>query len=73
VSSPISPCIGVCIIDPASGFCLGCARTIPEIAGWLDCSAEEKYRILAVLAERLRRMENHSGPPTARGEGGYSG
>ena len=72
MSSPISPCIGVCIIDPASGFCLGCARTIPEIAGWLDCSAEEKHRILAVLAERVRRKET-SGPRTARGEGGYSG
>jgi predicted Fe-S protein YdhL (DUF1289 family) len=52
VSTPISPCIGVCIIEPTSGFCLGCARTIPEIAGWLDFSAEEKNRILAELAER---------------------
>jgi uncharacterized protein len=52
VSNPISPCIGVCIIDPRSGFCHGCARTIPEIAGWLDFSAEEKQRILAALAER---------------------
>ena len=52
MSNPISPCVGVCIIDPASGYCLGCARTIPEIAGWLDFSAEEKQRILAALAER---------------------
>jgi len=58
LSNPISPCIGVCIIDPASGFCLGCARTIPEIAGWLDFSAEEKHRILAVLAERQRRTDD---------------
>jgi len=58
VSDPISPCIGVCIIDPASSFCLGCARTIPEIAGWLDFSPEEKHRILAVLAERKQRPES---------------
>ena len=52
MSSPISPCVGVCIIDPASGYCLGCARTIPEIAGWLDFTPEEKRRLLDTLAER---------------------
>jgi uncharacterized protein len=57
VSTPISPCIGVCIIDPASGFCLGCARTIPEIAGWLEFSAEEKQRILATLPERQEQAK----------------
>jgi predicted Fe-S protein YdhL (DUF1289 family) len=51
---PISPCIGVCIIDPKSGFCRGCARTIGEIAGWLDFSAEERQRILMALVERQR-------------------
>ena len=55
MSNPISPCIGVCIIDPASGYCLGCARTIPEIAGWLDFSPEEKRRLLETLAERKER------------------
>jgi predicted Fe-S protein YdhL (DUF1289 family) len=73
VSSPISPCIGVCIIDPASGFCHGCTRTLPEIAGWLDFSPAEKHRILAALAERRRQWENPSRPPAALGEGGYSG
>jgi uncharacterized protein len=56
VSSPISPCVGVCIIDPASGYCLGCARTIPEIAGWLDFTAEEKRRLLETLAERKEQI-----------------
>lgn len=58
MSNPISPCIGVCIIDPASGYCLGCARTIPEIAGWLDFSPEEKRRLLDVLAERQKRSDD---------------
>ena len=57
MNSPISPCIGVCIIDPASGFCLGCARTIPEIASWLDFSPEEKQRLLEALAERKQQAE----------------
>jgi uncharacterized protein len=58
VTGAISPCIGVCIIDPASGYCLGCARTIPEIAGWLDFSPEEKQRLLETLAARQAQAED---------------
>lgn len=29
-----SPCIDVCRMDPLSGWCQGCLRTIDEIAGW---------------------------------------
>ena len=29
-----SPCTSVCRMDRLSGFCEGCLRTIPEIAGW---------------------------------------
>jgi len=49
---PLSPCIGVCILDPGTGFCRGCARTIAEIAGWLDFTAAEKRRILEALPAR---------------------
>ena len=30
----ISPCIGVCSIDPKSNLCLGCLRSSDEIAIW---------------------------------------
>lgn len=29
-----SPCISVCRMDAASGFCEGCMRTLDEIAAW---------------------------------------
>jgi len=29
-----SPCISICRIDPATGLCEGCVRTLDEIAGW---------------------------------------
>ena len=57
-STPLSPCIGVCIIDPASGFCRGCARTIREIAGWLDFAAEERRRIIEALPARPRPTDD---------------
>ena len=29
-----SPCVGVCRLDEATGWCLGCARTGDELAAW---------------------------------------
>jgi hypothetical protein len=47
-----SPCINVCTIDPNTGWCLGCYRSLHEIAGWLDFSTAEKRAVLARLAAR---------------------
>jgi len=49
-----SPCISVCRIDPASGWCEGCLRTIDEIAHWSLYDDEEK---LAVWGELKHRRE----------------
>lgn len=49
---PLSPCTSVCVLDPGTGYCRGCRRTIGEIAGWLDLSNEEKCRVLAELPGR---------------------
>ena len=29
-----SPCTSVCRIEPSTGLCVGCARTLDEIAAW---------------------------------------
>ena len=54
-----SPCTSVCTIDPATGWCAGCLRTIDEIAAWgsLDDRAKNAVRKLlpARRAERDRR------------------
>ena len=31
-----SPCVQICIIEPEDGLCVGCARTLDEIAGWVN-------------------------------------
>lgn len=55
MSGPVaSPCVNVCQVDPHSGLCLGCLRTIEEIAGWMDYSDAEKQRVLERLDERRR-------------------
>ncbi len=50
--SPLSPCLGICLMDPATRMCRFCLRTIDEIRGWYDASAAEKRTILARLAAR---------------------
>ncbi len=47
-----TPCIKNCTLDAASGLCLGCGRTVDEIAGWAGLSAGERARIMAELASR---------------------
>ncbi len=47
-----SPCINVCRMDPQSGLCEGCLRTLEEIAGWSRASDPEKRAILARVATR---------------------
>ncbi|HUQ73961.1 MAG TPA: DUF1289 domain-containing protein [Burkholderiales bacterium] len=47
-----SPCIKVCEMDPARGLCLGCRRTLDEIARWGQMSDAERERVIAELPAR---------------------
>jgi uncharacterized protein len=48
-----SPCVKVCTLDARTGLCLGCGRTIEEIARWSAISAAERARVMAELPARL--------------------
>lgn len=51
--SPVpSPCIDVCAIDPHTGWCVGCARTLDEISAWPTATDGQKRAILSRLAQR---------------------
>jgi predicted Fe-S protein YdhL (DUF1289 family) len=47
-----SPCTKVCTIDPRSGLCHGCGRTLTEIAQWGSLGEPERRRIMAELPQR---------------------
>ena len=47
-----TPCIKVCIVDGPSGLCLGCLRTLPEIAAWGRYDDARRAEILAALPSR---------------------
>jgi len=44
-----TPCINIRTLDARSGRCLGCARTVDEIARCASMSAAERARIMAAL------------------------
>ena len=47
-----SPCVSVCQMDVRTGLCLGCLRTIDEIAAWSRLSDPEKRTVWARIAAR---------------------
>jgi uncharacterized protein len=57
-----SPCVSVCRLDPATQICVGCGRTIAEIAAWPGLSDEERRAILA----RLEAARASTNPQSAR-------
>jgi predicted Fe-S protein YdhL (DUF1289 family) len=56
---PLSPCIKLCTLD-REGFCLGCHRSIDEIARWSAMSAAER-RVVLEAVERRRRTKTAAG------------
>ena len=51
-----SPCISVCQVDPPTGICLGCGRTIQEITDWIVLKDEEKERVIHQSKIRLDNL-----------------
>lgn len=51
-SSIASPCIKVCQVNDAAGWCVGCFRSLDEIREWPIMTAEDKTGVLARIADR---------------------
>lgn len=54
LSTMLSPCVKICIINPQTRLCEGCGRTIEEIASWSTYSREERQVIMSKLIDRKR-------------------
>jgi predicted Fe-S protein YdhL (DUF1289 family) len=52
-----SPCIKICTLDPASGLCSACGRTLDEIARWGTMSEAMRLEIMRGLAARLEKAK----------------
>lgn len=61
-----SPCILVCSIDEASGYCFGCGRTREEIGAWMAMTPDTRRAVMALLPERLATVERRPRRETRR-------
>jgi predicted Fe-S protein YdhL (DUF1289 family) len=62
-----SPCIEVCRMDAASGWCEGCLRSIDEISAWSRLDDAAKRAVWAALAQRRAALERQRRPAPADG------
>lgn len=53
-----SPCVKVCALDPGTGLCRGCYRTVDEIADWIEMTAEQQRATLNRAARRQAQLES---------------
>jgi uncharacterized protein len=51
-----TPCIKICVVEPETGFCIGCGRTRMEIADWLSMSPMERHSLVLALPERVATL-----------------
>ena len=47
-----SPCISVCRMDAVTGLCVGCLRTLDEIALWGALDDDARRDVLEAIAVR---------------------
>jgi predicted Fe-S protein YdhL (DUF1289 family) len=55
-----TPCENICIVDPPSGLCRGCGRSLAEIGRWTAYSDGERARVMKELPQRLDAMNARS-------------
>jgi predicted Fe-S protein YdhL (DUF1289 family) len=48
----MSPCKSICIMDGKSNLCIGCKRTIDEIARWPMMPDDERQKVVDSLKSR---------------------
>jgi len=61
-----TPCTKVCVVDPQSGLCIGCGRTVAEIGRWAGFSDAERRRLMTELPRRLTTLRRRVAGGAAR-------
>ena len=61
-----SPCVKICVVHPAERLCVGCLRSIDEIAQWSRLTEDQRRAIMAELPSRATRLAKRRGGRQAR-------
>jgi uncharacterized protein len=51
-----TPCVKICVLEPETGFCIGCGRTRDEIGAWLGMTPVARRDVMDALPERVATM-----------------
>jgi uncharacterized protein len=60
-----SPCVNVCRMDAATGWCEGCLRTLDEIAAWAVLPDDAKRAVWDEIARRRVSWQQRRPEPEA--------
>ena len=52
-----TPCVKVSVVDAQSNNCLGCGRTLGEIAQWARFSDDQRDAVMALLPARIEALK----------------
>ena len=61
-----SPCVKLCVVHPEARLCVGCFRSIDEIASWSRLTPAERSAIMAELPSRAGTLTKRRGGRMAR-------
>lgn len=56
-----SPCVKLCVVHPEERICVGCFRTMEEIASWSRLTHEARAQIMEDLPTRAPRLTKRRG------------
>ncbi len=52
-----SPCVSLCKMDPDSGLCEGCLRTLDEIVQWSAAGEDFKRAVWVEIRRREQQIQ----------------
>jgi hypothetical protein len=58
-----SPCVNICVLDPDHKHCIGCGRSLSEIAQWTRLGEAARAELMIELPRRLARLSGTPAPP----------
>ena len=56
-----SPCVKLCVVHPEERLCVGCLRSMEEIATWSRLTHEARAAVMADLPARAPRLAKRRG------------
>jgi len=56
-----SPCVKLCVVHPEERICVGCLRTMEDIATWSRLTPQARAAVMADLPARAPRLAKRRG------------